>query len=783
MKHIFTKHAFILLFSAFLMISFSAFAQEPQQEPPLDPEQGVADPKAKQKKLSPKDTVTKINYKAMFDKAEAFLMDENYEKALPLYDSLVASNYKNGNWNFKLGICYLNSASEFSKAIVYLESAVTTAAPGTKDNSFKEDKAPVMAYLYMGDAYHRNFRFEDAIEAYRKFLTYITPKNKFYISYIDYKIQTCKNAKELVANPVNMFIKNLGPEINSSYADYSPVLSADESYLFYTSRRPDNVGGKTDEDGKYYEDIFIASRTDDEAGWQTAKNVGAPINTSGHEATIGTSIDGQILFIYKDDDSGSIYITNFQGDNWSVPEKVKGDVNSKYWETHATLSADGNTLYFVSNRPGGFGGRDIYRCKKLPTGEWSKAMNLGININTPYEEDSPFLQPGSNTLYFSSEGHKGMGGFDIFYSNFLDTGIYGGWAEPVNMGYPVNTPGNDLFYVPTIDKKRAYYSSASVSGYGDNDIYMLTFPEREESKLTVLRGNIVDDFGKNPAGASITITDANTGDVVGNYLPNPETGRYIFILPHSKTYKITYTADGYHAVTNTHKVDAGKEYVETEMVFILKDVRLEKKEQGTVGVYGIVSNLSKKPVKNVTINVIDNANGKSAGSYKTNNAGEYTFVLKRGQNYNLSYESEGYLMLSENVNMPKDNSYASVEKNVTLQPIAEGSTIVLKNLFFDTNKSKIRKESSVELDKVVKFLKDRPDINIEVAGYTDNKGDDKSNIKLSENRSKAVMDFLVKKGISKTRITNKGYGKEDPIASNDTDAGRQLNRRVELKIK
>lgn len=779
MKNIFTGLFYTIFLPFLLLVSVSVFAQEP--EIPLEP--AAADEmKGKAKKFNPKDTATKINYKAMFDKAEAYLMDENYEKALPLYDSLVAFNYKNGSWNFKLGLCYLHSPSEFSKAILYLEAAVAMSAPNAKDNSYKEEKAPVVSFLYLGDAYHRNFRFDDAIEAYRRFMPFIA-NNKYYISYVDRKIEVCKYAKEFTANPVNMFVKNLGPEVNSAYADYSPVLSADESFLFYTSRRPDNVGGKMDEDGKYFEDIYISYRTDDEMGWQQARNVSAPINTSAHEATIGTSIDGQILFIYKDDDSGSIYLTSFQGDNWSVPEKVKGDVNSKYWETHATLSADGNTLYFVSNRPGGFGGRDIYRCKKLPSGEWSKAMNLGPHINSPYEEDSPFLQPGTNNLYFSSQGHKGIGGFDIFHTNFVDTGIYGGWTEPVNMGYPVNTTGDDIFYVPTIDKKRAYYSSAAAGGYGDNDIYLLTFPEKEESKLTVLRGNIVDDFGKVPPGAAITIMDANNGDIVGNYLPNPLSGRYLFILPHSKTYKITYTADGYHAVTNTHKVDPGKEYVETEMVFILKDVRLEKKELGTIGVYGTVTNVARKLVKNVTINVVDNEGGKSVGSYKSGTNGEYTFVLKRGQNYNLSYESEGYLMYSENVNMPKDNSYASVEKNVVLQPITGGSTIVLKNLFFDSNKSKIRKESTFELDKVTKFLKDRPDINIEVAGYTDNKGDDKSNIKLSNARAKAVLEYLVKKGTAKARITSKGYGKEYPVASNDTDEGRQMNRRVELKIK
>ncbi len=781
MKHITTKLFPSSLFLFFFLFSLTCFGQVQQDTGAA--QEGISP--VVHRKIQRKDTASQsINFKAIFDKAEIYMMDENYAMALPLYDSLVKSNRNNGSWNFKLGLCYLNSATEFSKSVVYLETAVTATGMNTKDNSYKEDKAPIAAFLYLGDAYHRNFRFDDAIEAYRKYKTYISPNNKSYLSYLDYKIQICKNAQEITAAPVNMYIKNLGEEINSPYADYSPVLSADESILLFTSRRPDGVGGAVDEDGKSFEDIYVSYRSEDEMGWQPAKNVGAPINTAGNEATISTSIDGQILFIYKDDDSGSIYITSMQGDNWTVPQKVNGDVNSKYWETHATLSADGSILFFVSNRPGGFGGRDIYRCKRLPSGEWSKAMNLGPNINTPYEEDSPFIQPGTNTLYFASQGHKSMGGFDIFSSNYVDTGLFGGWTEPVNIGYPVNTTGNDLFYVPTLDKKRAYYSSAAQGGFGDNDIYLLIFPEKEETKLTVLRGNVIDDIGNVPPGAAISIVDANTGDVAGNYIPNPKTGKYLFILPHSKTYKITYTADGYHPVTNTYKVEPGKEYMETEMVFILKEVRMEKQELGTVGIFGMVSNLKKKPVKDVTINVVDNDKGKPVGTYKTDNKGEFQFVLKRGKNYNLSFESEGFLMQSENVNMPKENTYSSVEKNVTLQPVANGSKMVLNNLFFDSNKSKVRKDSYVELDKIVKFLKDKPEIKVEVAGYTDNKGNDDANLKLSEARSKAVVEYLTKKkfGIDKTRITNKGYGKADPIADNETEVGRQMNRRVELKI-
>lgn len=730
-----------------------------------------------------KDTTIVIDYRKVFAQAEEYLVNENYVKALPLYEELLTQNQNNASWNFKIGLCYLNSPGEYSKSVNYFERAAAVTSNNAKGDNFKEDRAPTVALLYLADAYHRNYRFDDAIEAYRKFKTLIPESNKAYLAELDHKIEICNNAKAITADPVNMMIKNLGPEINSQYPDYSPVISADESILLFTSRRPENVGGLMDDDGQYFEDIYISYQNEDETGWTQAKNVGPPINTPGHEATIGTSIDGQIVFIYRDDeDSGSIYITSMQGDNWTVPEKVGGDVNSKYWESHATLSADGNTLYFVSNRPGGYGGRDIYRCKKLPTGQWSKAMNLGPHINTPYEEDSPFLQPGNNRMYFSSQGHKSIGGFDIFFSNYVDTGLAGGWSEPQNIGYPVNTTGDDIFFVPTIDNKRAYYSSFAEGGFGDKDIYMLTLPEKEESKLTVLRGEVMDDSGKLPPGVSISVMDANNGDIVGNYLPNPRTGKYLFILPHGKTYKITYEAEGYHSITNTYKVEPGKEYLETEMVFILKDVVLRKETPGTVGVMGAVTNIQRKAVKGAAINVVDNTTGKAVGQYTSGSQGEFSFVVERGKNYSLSFEAEGYLFQTENVNLPKEMIYSTVEKNVVLQPVAVGSKIVLNNLFFDFNKAKLRKESFVELDKIYKFLKDKPDMQAEVSGYTDSKGNDKANLKLSADRAKAVVDYLVKKGINKARLTPKGYGKENPIASNDTDEGRQLNRRVELKI-
>ncbi|MFH1005317.1 MAG: OmpA family protein [Bacteroidota bacterium] len=723
-----------------------------------------------------------VDYRAKFAQAEAFLLNENYERALPLYLELLTQDQNNANWNFKIGFCYLNSPTEVSKAVNYLEKAALKSSPKSKDVSYKEDKSLIEVYRFLGDAYHLNYRFDEAITSYQKFKTFLSVKDKFLIDDTDHRIQICNNAKEMISAPVNLIIKNMGAGINTEYPEYSPVISADESILLFTSRRPENVGGKVGEDGKYFEDIYISFNTED-SGWTKAKNIGAPINTSEHEATIGISADGQIVFIYKDDaDSGSIYTTHMEGDFWTIPEKVGGDVNSKYWESHATISADGNTLYFVSNRPDGYGGRDIYRCKKLPTGEWSKAMNLGPKINTQYDEDASFLQPGEQTLSFSSKGHKGMGGFDIFYSNFIDSGLTGNWTEPVNIGYPVNTTGDDVFFVPTIDNKRAYFSSFSQSGYGDKDIYMLTFPEKEGSRLTVLRGHVTDDFGKIPTDVTITVVDANNGDMIGNYLPNPKTGKYLLILPHTKTYTIKYEGEGYYTVTNTVHVDPGKAYMETEMVLILKDVKMEKKTPGTVSVIGTVTDVQKKAVAKTNIVVKDNSSGTTIGTFVSNNEGKFSFVLERGKNYCISFEAEKYLFQSENVNLPKEMIYSSIEKNIILQPIVMGSKIVLKNLFFDFNKAKIRKESFVELDKLYNLLKENPNMRIELSGHTDNKGNKKLNLKLSQDRAKAVMNYIIKKGINKNQITSKGYGVEQPIVTNDTDEGRQLNRRVEMKI-
>jgi len=480
--------------------------------------------------------------KKLFDQAEGELALEHYNKALPLYLKVDSITKDNANVAYKIGLCYLNSSTDKITSIPYLERAIRNVSTGAKEDAYKEKSAPIDAYYQLGHAYHLNYQLDYAISNFDKFKSFLAETEKTLINQVTHQIEMCNNAKELIASPVTIKIDNLGPNVNSPYPDYSAVTSADETNLFFTSRRPGTTGGGIDPaDGKYYEDIYYCTKKD--SMWSPAVNIGPPINTNGHEATIGVSVDGQKLLIYRDDKGdGNIYTSQLQGGVWSVPAKLGDNVNTSGWEPSASISADGQYLYFASNREGGFGGRDIYMSKLLPNGQWSKAVNLGPTVNTAYDEDSPFIHPDGVTLFFSSTGHKSMGGFDVFFSS---KGENDKWSEPVNIGYPVNSTDDDVFYTPSADNKRAYYSSFKAGGYGEKDIYMITFPEQKEKPLTVYKGKIKSADGNPVKNVEITVIDNETGQLVGTYFPNSKTGNYLFILPPGGNYNITYQAEGY----------------------------------------------------------------------------------------------------------------------------------------------------------------------------------------------------------------------------------------------
>ena len=375
--------------------------------------------------------------------------NEQYNDALSAYLAIAAYDSLNSTVNFNIGICYLKSRTEKIKAIKYFEKAISCP---NNECTEKEDRDHINAFRFLADAYHLNYQFDAAIENYEKHKSMLSKSNedKKMILEVNRKIEMCKVGKELLATPLKVKIENMGTNINSPYADYSPVLSADENTMIYTSRRPLNTGGKLDEWGLFFEDIYITKKTD--SIWSQAFSIGSTINTDGNEATVGISVDGQIILIYKDDNGdGNLYTTTLEGDKWSIPKKLNDNINTKGWEPSAFISADGNILYFTSNREGGFGGRDIYKSNKLPNGEWAKATNLGGTINSAYDEDAPFIHPDGVTLYFSSNGHQTMGGFDIFSTHLNSNND---WTSPINVGYPINSTEDDIYYVVAPDKDR-----------------------------------------------------------------------------------------------------------------------------------------------------------------------------------------------------------------------------------------------------------------------------------------------------------------------------------------
>ncbi len=474
-------------------------------------------------------------------KGDSYFSQDDFVEAIIPYQEAFKLDPTNANLAFKIGVCCLNISSQKHNAENYLFMASNNATDHYKSASIKEKQAPIAAFYYYGQALHFNNKFDEAISSFEKYKAFVDPAETSIIEDVNLRITWAKNGKMMVSSPVNIKVENVGDGVNTAYPEYAPVISADEQTLSFTTRRPTNTGGQIDpRDGMYFEDIYISTKNA-EGKWAAAVPMGNNINTAGHEATISLSADGQKLLIYKDDaGDGNIYSSQLMGSNWMTPKKLTDNVNTKSYEPSACITSDGNTLYFTSDMPGGFGGKDLYISKLLPNGEWSKPTNMGPKINSKFDEDAPAILADGLTLYFASNGEKSMGGYDIVFSIYSEES---GWCDPINVGYPVNSTEDDLFFVPTPDDKHAYYSSASsIGGKGEKDICYLTFPEKQETKLTVLEGEITSIFGGVPENTVITVTDVITGDIMGTYIPNSITGHYVIVLPPGRNYSISYEA-------------------------------------------------------------------------------------------------------------------------------------------------------------------------------------------------------------------------------------------------
>ena len=733
----------------------------------------------------------KGSYREKFTEGNHLMIENNYSLALENFKEAYLIDSSSANIHYKLGLCYLHSGSQKYKAIYHLEKAVQNTTHNYSEEDVTEKKASEFAYYYLGEAYRLNYNFIASYVNFKKFKDMVGNKNSELTTDIDKQLTTNTNAQEFTKDTAKVVIVNLGDSVNSPYQDYNPVISADESTLIFSSRRTGSTGdGDVTDEGLFMEDIYVSYKKPN-GTWTRAKSISARINTSGSEACIGMSADGQQLFVSKDVNGGDIYYSNLEGETWTSLFPLSSNINSAALETNVSLTVDGNTLYFVSDRKeGSYGGRDIWRSVRLPNGEWSLPTNLGPTINTAEDEDAPFIHPDGVTMFFSSKGHKNMGGFDVFKTTKLADGK---WTEPENLRAPINTPDDDVYYAQSPDGKRGYFSSVRKGNYGDRDIYRIDFERSMAEPLTLLKGVLTfNGTNKMPSNVKIIVTEEGTSNVVQDIKPNELTGKYIMILaPGSagKSYNISFEADGYQPLSVTIVIPPNTSYQELDKEFMLQMVNLESKTLGTMSVKGVVRNKQGKSIPGTMINIKDNTTGVLLNTYYTTaDSGSYYFVLNRGSNYNISYEAKGYLFHSENVNVPKVAEFSSLDKDVILDKVEVGSKIVLNNIFFDSNKSILRKESMVEIDELVKLMKEYPELMIEVSGHTDSKGNDATNLKLSQARSQAVVNALIKKGVDKTKLIAKGYGKTMPIASNTLPNGKpdtkgmQQNRRVEMKI-
>lgn len=463
----------------------------------------------------------------------------NYEDALTDYLQLLNEDSRNESYNYNVGVCYLNNSMNKSKAVPYLEIVTR-----------KEKHDPNADYL-LGRAYQYANRFDDAVLAFKKFKA-DAKGTVFNLVDADLQIQYCINAKELMKFPVDVMFQNLGSNINSEYSDYYPFVTSNESFLIYNTKRPEKNAEKM-ENGNYNNSIYISRVVNGE--YMKASPIGAPINAgnAGMEV-IGLSETGDNILLYMPEGlgKGNIYISKLDVQGvYGKPEKLDAKINAAGDEIAASISSDGNTLYFASSRKGGMGGTDIYICKKLGK-KWSEPMNAGKEINTPYDEDFPNISPDGKILYFSSKGHTSMGGYDIFKSSFDET--TNTYTSPKNIGYPINTTDDDMNFRISKNGKYGYIASAKNGGQGDFDIYRVTFNEVESDYSVVIGGISAKDGSEiNYSDVFISVNDNITKELMGNYLPNPATGRFVVILPPGK-YQMLIDAPGYKSVKKNIEV-------------------------------------------------------------------------------------------------------------------------------------------------------------------------------------------------------------------------------------
>ncbi|NOZ45460.1 MAG: OmpA family protein [Chlorobi bacterium] len=626
--------------------------------------------------------------------AQNQIFNTSSKKAIQYYNQAI---YEYNKFNYEDALKKLDAAtkkdSNFTESFL-LKAQIYESLKNYKNEILNYNKAFNIdsacypyGYYYLAVAQLNSGLYKDAKNNFNKYLNLKLQDSKFTKAVNKY-IKQCNFAISAIKNPVPFNPKNLGDSINSSLDEYWPSLSADESVMIFTRLLPrsnnsnmQKVSLKT-----HHEDLYISYKKD--SIWQKAHNMGPIINTRGNEGTQSISVDGQYYFFTACDRPDSfggcdIYYTERKNNSWSTPVNVGSPINSKFKETQPSISADGQTLYFVSNRPGGKGKLDIWQCTMGNNGYWQKPVNLGDSINTSKNDGSPFIHADGETLYFSSEGHMGLGKADLYMAKKANNNK---WHSVKNLGYPINTFNDEqgLYIVP--NGKKAYFSSNRENGKG-RDIYVFKlFNKIQPNPVMYVKGEISDALTGKKLIAKVELINLKTNKSIAKVISDNNNGTYLVCLP-------------------------------------------------------------------------------------------------LGYNYALNISKRGYLFHSENFSLLNiTTAQEPIVLNVKLQPIQIGSKVILKNIFFEIDSYELKEESTNELQILIAFLQQNPDVKIEIGGHTDNTGTELHNMELSTQRAKTVYDYLKANSIDSSKITFKGYGSKQRIDTNSTIEGRANNRRTEFKI-
>jgi tetratricopeptide (TPR) repeat protein len=554
-KKLFNLSSYILVI--FLSISLFDFAQKTND--PL------------------KDLLENGSEQLLVSENSRMMQEDLFYDAEKIADKLLTLKPESANYNYRKGFVRIKIDNDAKGAIPYLEKAILNTDKNYDAYGVSEKSAPIDAFYHLATCYHQLQEIDQAIAMYNKFITNSSSKSEL-VPVAKMNIEQCGIARELMAKPSSGDLKNVGANVNSQNPEYAPVISLDGSSLYYTSKRPWSNGEsdnfRSPSNNYYPEDVYVSFLNLQDSTFNQSQKLDF-CGANKNEATVAVNSDERKIYIYQDSaGTGDIYFSDFFASKFNAIQKLDdASINSKYWETHCMTSHDGKYIFFASDRPGGFGGLDIYMMAKTNDNSWTKPINLGAKINTPYNEDAPFISIDNKKLFFSSNGSKSMGGYDILSADLSSDGT---WGEAINLGYPINTPSNEIYYTTTIDGTRGYLSSNREGGYGNTDIYEIFNTKLGLKNMAVFKGDIKttdgsplpEDFVVN---MKIICEDCDDYDKNRTIYPRLRDGLFMTSLQPCKSYKIIYfnASDNKEMHSESFTTECNKNYQEIERELLL----------------------------------------------------------------------------------------------------------------------------------------------------------------------------------------------------------------------